>query len=282
MKKGAILFAASKNRAYAIASVLMDIARLSPGLADEAVIIHNGITPNDQNILNSLYPCRFILYEFPISDLSLFSKTITKYFTVMVFAKFEAFHLLSKYRYIIALDYDILVQGDLSEVLRDSTSGFVTTTATVKLKDFFVKPVAGFDMNSKARIGSIWVLWDSIPDFDEVYRWCYETSEKIADSLYLPETGVISLALQTYNISPEQVLPAEEYDCHPSESHAEKAKILHCYGQPKFWNGFYSEQWEENYAEWLRLGGSPCHERALIFRFLTKSKRLIKRMLLKS
>jgi hypothetical protein len=36
----------------------------------------------------------------------------------------------------------------------------------------------------------------------------------------------------------------------------QNAKIIHAFGQPKFWNGIFNEQWNNNYKLWLKVGGT--------------------------
>lgn len=260
-KKTAICIASTANRVYAIASVLMDIRRYAPNLADEVIILHNGIKERDQKLLCGIHQAKFIKYRFPILDQSKFSKTITDYFTTMVFAKFEAFKLLDSYSPLIMLDYDIVIQGNLSDIMKRPASGFLTVDKTAQRSNFFCSPVEGYDLNQESKIGSMWVLWDHLRNYAQIHEWCYCESERLAPHLLLPETGIISLALEAFDITPDQFLKSEEYDCHPKESHASRAKILHCWGQPKYWNGFHSEQWEQNYRQWIGMGGTPCFER---------------------
>ena len=278
MKKKAICFTSSFDRAYAIASVMLDIKRYCPDLVDEVIILHNGINIKDQAILNQILPTKFIEYKFPIKDLSRFSSTITSYFTTVVFAKFESFRLLKDYRCVIVLDYDILIRDELSELKKVPLTGMMTTNRTGKRKSFFNQPVPNYDMEQESCIGSIWVLWDHLPSYEKICEWCYKKTEEIAEYLYLPETGIISLALEQFKIKPDQSLDSNLYDCHPNNlEYSQIAKILHCYGQPKFWNGLYCEQWEENYKTWINLGGTPCFERTYQYKLTELSKKIYRK-----
>ena len=276
MKKSAVCFTLSSNRAYAVASVMLDIKKYSPNLADEVVIFHNGLTKKDQIALNKILPTRFINYVFPIKDLSKFSQTITHYFTTVIFSKFEAFKLLNEYKCVIVLDYDLLIRDDLSDIKAASRSGITTVNRTAQRINFFTQPIFGYDMEQESRIGGIWVLWDHLPSFNEIHTWCYKTTEELAEYLYLPEMGIISLALEKFEVRPDQFLDSNLYECHPNDTeYADKAKILHCWGQPKYWNGFYSKQWEDNYSVWLSIGGTPFTERTLTY----KLKKMLRSLL---
>jgi hypothetical protein len=274
VKKTAILFSLTKNLAFAAGSVMQDIERFSPGLADDTIVLHNGLSAGDMQAINKIRKTRFIKYSFPILDTSRFNKTVTEYFTTMVFSKFEAFRLLEEYKSIIVLDYDLIIQGELSELKAFPPSGMLTVDKTAIRSQFFCGDIQEYDLNKESRVGSVWALWDNLPNYKEIYLWCYKEAERLAPSLYLPETGIISLALEVFGISPDQSLKSEEFDCHPSANCAHRARIMHCYGQPKYWNGYYSEQWEGNYKRWLALGGSPCRDRNAILKMIAKLKRL--------
>ena len=50
-----------------------------------------------------------------------------------------------------------------------------------------------------------------------------------------------------------------EYACYPTKSQGTE-KIIHAAGQPKFWNGIYDKDWDENYTAWIKMGGTPYYE----------------------
>lgn len=250
---------------FAVGCVLFDLARYCTKLVSEIVILSDKeLLDNDKALLNRIYPCRFLVYQSPYRDLSVFSEYVTKYFSPMVLGRFEAFRLLDEYSCIINLDYDILITGDISELKTFPSSGVATCKNPPKVRNCFKNEILGYDMEAKSGINNPWIFWDHLPNYKEIYSRCYDLSQKFARELYLPETGIISLAFQEFKIKPDIIFDEDIYNCHPSKiNNMERAKIIHCYGQPKFWNGHHNEQWEENYSKWVELGGSPYYARTL-------------------
>ena len=88
----------------------------------------------------------------------------------------------------------------------------------------------------------------------KIYEKCIAYTEKFGGLLVLPEQAILDMVLHQENIVPEAIswkyatLPTGD----PSDA---EAPILHAISQPKFWNGRKNHDWEENYAEWLQMGG---------------------------
>lgn len=102
---------------------MMDINKFSTNLTDE-VVFHDGISNKDQRLLNEIFPARFIEYDFPINDTSIFNQGTLNYFSKMVYSKFECFKLLNDYEKVLFLDYNQVIKSDISELLTDCCSGF--------------------------------------------------------------------------------------------------------------------------------------------------------------
>ena len=96
-KKTAVVTGGTSNDVPAMACLVMNIKDTNPGLADEIVIYHDGISEKDQRLINRIFPTRFILYESPFKDVMNFGDVVTKYFSPMVFCKYECFKLLDDY-----------------------------------------------------------------------------------------------------------------------------------------------------------------------------------------
>jgi lipopolysaccharide biosynthesis glycosyltransferase len=263
MKKNrAVVFTLSSNLTFAVACVMMDIKRLSPNLADEIVIIHDGISKKDQVLLSSILPSCFILYDFPIKDTSIFNQETLSYFTKMVFAKYECLKLLNDYKSVLFLDYDQIIMDDISELLVPVNSGAKMLESDGKIKNQLHEPIRGIDMEQDAYCGAIMAFFDSIGDYNKMHKWCYNKTAEYAKYLYAPEQAIFAMMFKEFGIVPVTV-NIQVYCCHPSNAEmAEKAKIIHAYGQPKFWNGIKNERWEKNYQLWLKMGGSRYNNKS--------------------
>lgn len=97
-----------------------------------------------------------------------------------------------------------------------------------------------------------------------MYDFCYEALIKYHEKIYLPEQAIFDLMLQEFDI---KICPIDEevYSPHPTDKKlAPSAKIIHAYGQPKFWNGLNDERWDRNYKDWVRLGGSRYNDNVFL------------------
>jgi hypothetical protein len=62
--------------------------------------------------------------------------------------------------------------------------------------------------------------------------------------------------IQKFNLQ-NCALDGNVYTPHPNnKDFASKAKIIHAFGQPKFWNGLENQQWNTNYQAWIQMGGT--------------------------
>ena len=277
MKKNrAVVFTVSKDLAFAVACVMLDIKRISPNLADEIVIMHNGINVKDQRLMSKILPTRFIKYILPIKSSHVRTDTL-HYFTEMVFAKFECLRLLDDYKNVMFLDYDIVLRNDISELLDLCDYGIrILPSINFKVKEQFYQPLEEYDMNKAAVSTAIFVFQDHLKCFREMYKFCYDCVIKYGKQLYLPEQAVFDIVFQEFDLK-FSAIERNIYCVHPSDrENGENAKILHAYGQPKFWNGLKNEQWEKNYKTWLEMGGSKYKKKSFYTKLRNKMKKIVK------
>lgn len=254
--KNAVVFGFTSNHAGAVASVVMDLNRVSPGAIDEFVFLHDGrLLRSDADALRSLGPSRFMHYD-PGQYLRLRPglRVVTR-FTAMVFSKYECARLLADYDTVTWLDYDIVVRADISEIFAPCSSGLKVVPGSMPVLGQFYEAVSGYDMETEGICGSTFTFDRNIADYHEVVRFFYQNTEKYQDILRLGEQGIFDLAIQHFRIDPVLLDPLI-YTPHPT-NYREDARILHAYGGPKFWDGLHNDQWMDNYARWLAMGGAP-------------------------
>jgi lipopolysaccharide biosynthesis glycosyltransferase len=260
-KNNALAFGGTKNQAFAIACVMMDVKRLSPGLIDEVVIYHDGIKRKDKKIIRTILPTRFVHYRLPVSSSVGFNQSTIGHFSKMVFSKFEAFKLLDRYHNVLFTDYDIVIRDDISELLEPCESGIKLLPAEQPVGEALHSPVGEFNMDRKSHSVAFVAVHDNLKAYHEIYKWCYRKTAEYAPSLYLPEQAVVNFAVEAFNLEPVHNEP-DVYCLHPDNlARRPTAKILHAYGAQKFWSGIKNEQWESNYRVWLQAGGSPNRPR---------------------
>jgi FkbM family methyltransferase len=276
MKKRALVTGGTCKDIAAMAVFVVNIKKTNPNLVDEIVIFHDGVSEKDQKLMNSIFPCRFIRYEFPNYDPANFNDIINKYFSPMVFCKYECFRLLNEYRIVIWSDYDVVVLQDLSELLSRTdqidaemliADGTFLESFTDSIETYLLE---GYDLQGPGICSSLFVLFDSFEKYQECYEWCIQKARELGRYLYAGDQAVINMLLQEFNIKPYR-LSGELYSSNPlHDIITDKTKILHAYKHPKFWSGLHNDAWEQNYQDWIKIGGSKLATRTFSYRLKRK------------
>ena len=277
-KRNAVLFGLTSDHIFAVACVMMDLKRIVPGLIDEVVIIHDGISPKDQMLLESILPSRFILYDFPLKNEKVLKAPSVQHFTKMIFTKFECLRLLDIYQNVAWMDYDIVIQSDISELFSPSDSGFKIALGGVSVREQLIEPVAEYDMNAEGMGAHVFIVQDNLKNYPEMYQFCYAKLEEYAQVLFLPEQAIFDFMIQEFEIKAD-FFDAKVYGPHPSDTvNAAQAKIIHSWGQPKFWNGRHNTQWDTNYSAWLKMGGYKYKPPTIFDKLWRKLKKVMRRV----
>lgn len=252
---------ATKNYTAQLASVLMDLQRHSPDLADTVCIFHDGISEEKQEQLSKIgQPLEFIYWnEVPGNTIS---REILESYSSLVFARFEYFNLLHKYKAIVTMDLDILIQDDISDVLKYGyKSGLAMSEADYPVLNIsnFLDFVPGYAMCCPLYNAGLMVIRDCLPNYEKMTEWCYKTFGKIHSLLNWGEQGILNLLLQEFNIEVEEV-DIKKYVCHPDRPYISEAVIAHSYGTRKFWNDMGRDHqfpmYRKNLMEWGKLVAS--------------------------
>ena len=111
-----------------------------------------------------------------------------------------------------------------------------------------------------------------------MYRFCYAKLEEYAQVLFLPEQAIFDFMIQEFEVKPD-FFDAKVYGPHPTDTvNAMRAKIIHSWGQPKFWNGTHNMQWDTNYSSWLNMGGSRYKPPTMVDKLYRKLKKIMRRV----
>lgn len=243
----------------AMAVLALNIKETNSSWIDELVIFHDGIGNKDQDLIKSIFPSRFERYKCPISRLQQFQNKSVRYFSPMVFCKYECFRLLDDYDMVIWSDYDILIKGDISEITGGTENICIVVNENEILRNMFFKSIekrdmSEYDMNGECICTPLFVLKRGLSRYKEYYQWCYTMTKRYIRDLYLPEQCITTMLIQKYKL-PLDRIDRNIYAVHPREDSPE-AKILHSYGPSKFWNGLDHEGWNNYYQQWRSMGGS--------------------------
>jgi lipopolysaccharide biosynthesis glycosyltransferase len=286
LKKKALVTGGIAKDVTAIGVFVINLKQTNPALVDEVVIFHDGISNKDQKAINSVFPCRFIYYQFPGYNPSDFSHHITDYFSQMVFCKYECFRLLAEYSVVIWSDYDVVLLKSLSELVlpsNDRKGGLKFLTTDSAAMGSFMDTIKEVDMSRYnpggiGICGSLFVLFDTLNDYMKYYEWLLQKTKEWGKYLYAGEQASINMLLQEFNIDVSN-LEGGVYCVHPVHNTiTEETKILHAYGQPKFWSGLKNDIWEDNYRKWVTIGGSKVKERLFSFRLKRRVKNELRRI----
>lgn len=256
--KTALVTGGTKKDVAAMAVLALNIQETNKNLADELVIFHDGIAQCDQMLIKQIMPTRFIRYRCPVSKLKLYQNASIRYFSTMLFCKFECLKLLDEYDAVVWSDYDVLIKESIQEILQEEHGFYVVANSERTLQSMFhtsinKRDMSAYDMQGESITTPLFVMRRDIGNYHEYYDWCYKALGAFYRDLYLAEQCIYSMLVQKYRI-PYSKISLETYVVHPKDDN-EKAKILHAYGQPKFWNGLENSKWKEYYSRWLGMGG---------------------------
>ena len=259
MGKTAIVTGGTHKDVFAMGALALNIREITSDLADELIIFHDGISEKEQQIIKQIFPTKFVRYNFSVGFWAKRRNSSLRYFSPMVFCKYECFRLLQEYDRVIWTDYDIVIVKELKELVQDNAGLQIVEDSAPMKRMFFENAEQGdfreFDLEKRGVCTPLFVLTREIGNYQKYYDWCNQETLKYAPYIYLPEQCIISMLIQKFHISYTH-LPAEKYALHPN-SYDGKASIIHAYGRPKFWEGLSNEQWNKYYTEWISAGGRP-------------------------
>jgi len=232
--------------------MLLDLRRTQKTLPDQIFVFHDGISTKSRQLLSTILPVTFLRYRFPLKSLRVRFSPSVRHFTPLVFASFECLRLLEEFETVVQLDYDQVVLRDLAEL---SSSSFAIRACknNAAARVLFREEIPGYNLDSPGFVTL--AFGPAIQNPQELYAFCVSALKKYADQLYMPEMAIFALMVEKFGLKVDWV-PFSEYSPHPRDAD-HRAKILHAYGQPKFWNGLANEQWAANYLEWIEMGGRP-------------------------
>ncbi|MFA6988639.1 MAG: glycosyltransferase, partial [Candidatus Gastranaerophilaceae bacterium] len=147
-KEKALVLGATANITFAVANVLLGIKKHSPDLQADFYIFHKDITEADQQLLNSIIPVNFIEYQFPSNNTDDLEKFAFKRYSQLAFSRYECFNMLDKYKKVLWLDVDTLIQKDISGLFDLCDNGIGLYQEASSLQECFAEPVAGYNMDA--------------------------------------------------------------------------------------------------------------------------------------
>lgn len=261
----AVFAACDDKYAFCLYVSLSSFIENSPALACNCDILVAGyhLSSASKKALSSLPAVTVVDYEYPGK---LPNTPAIRSFTAASFARYDCFALLEHYEKILYLDSDVLVRQELCGVfdLLPGGAGLTRDPLFSTVRGQFFVPVSGFDMGRIGFNSGFIALNRScfpVNRPSQIMQWCYQMTQQEAEKLFLPDQGIINLALEYFQIN-ASVLP-DNYNCPASapKRFLDRAFIIHSTGPRKFWCYYYFESFYRHYKTWISLGGAPVSVR---------------------
>ena len=262
-KKIALLLCSTGNEAFAVGNVIIGAKKyLFQNLSAEdydIIFLTDKLESKDENALKNIFPRIIIkIYKSPFSKEMLNLRELN-HFSSFTYARFEAFNLLEKYEKVFYVDTDIVIQKDISEIINIKTPLAISYFANkMPVSGNFTKEninlVKGYDLNKLSIIAAVFLINDTINNYQIMSKWCYDKAEEYKTN----DQSILNLLIQEFNIETHDL--TESYGAYPTSIIAENSHIIHAIGPAKFWRGTYNKEWEENNKIWIEAGGNITYE----------------------
>ena len=270
-KNTAVVLGATGNLTFALGVVLKGLKRHNAAMLERAdiIIYYQKMDEPCRQALNQIVPCRFVEYHFP--HMEGMRPHILRDYGEMTFVRYECFRFLKQYEYVLWLDADILVQGDISGMLTQIPHGigFRREYYDERVRVNFTKDIPGYTMDAPHYNAGIMAASHKLPgNRDELSDWCYQKTSEISESLYYPDQGILLLMCEHFKLTIDPL--DEKYNCEARRRAAalKTAAIVHAVGHRKFWKYYYLDEWFQTYKEWVKETGLVCENNFPVFKKL--------------
>jgi len=257
-KELAIVFGITANWSFALANVLMGIKNHSPDLNSDFIVYHDNLSLKDQQLLNSILPCIFINYKFPVETNDK-KNLYLQQFSLLSFSIYECFNHLDSYNKVVWLDVDILIQKDINELIKLVNADIGLIQDTKKLITNFTEineKIRKYNLESNFYCSGTVIFNDNLPERKKLTDWCYKKTLDLFEILKYPDQAILNLIIQDFKLNVTEI-NFRKFCCFPMDKKVKDAVIVHPAGQEKFWNYWDFKDWNQNYKNWLKMGGTP-------------------------
>ena len=219
--------------------------------------------------LGNILPCQFLSYKFPY--MKNMRPHILRDYGEMTFVRYECFRYLKNYEYVLWLDADILIQGDISGMRKQIPHGigFRREYYDERVRVNFLADIPGFQMDAPHYNAGIMAISRALKNNpDELADWCYQKTAEIGENLYYPDQGILLLLCQHFNLKIDAL--DEKYNCEARRSHQplRQAALVHAVGHRKFWKYYYFDKWFRFYKTGVESNGLVCQNNFSVFKKL--------------
>ena len=232
------------------AVVLQALNEVEPEPFD-AVLMVQDLPQEQRDLLNNIRPCTFIDYEPELADPDRFARVSS-----MAFSRYECWAMLAKYKRVLWIDSDTLPVGEVLscfDLVADTGLGLIPHTGT-PISVSFAKDVPGYDMQRECFNSGYIAMTRAIGDYQAHRDWLHDATARWSNHVN-SDQAVINLMFQAMD-TPPTVLPGK-YNCSP-EKPVQDVRVLHPWGNQKFWYGISDPRWDDYHRRWIAMGGEPA------------------------
>lgn len=272
MSSIAVVTCGTADMSFAIGTMLLNFkSKTKIKNYDTFIFSDSKIRQKDKSLFEQKLNCKIIDYICPV-DLSETKNRFIKYFSPIVFSKFETLKLLKSYDQVLYLDYDIVILENIDDLFLKK-DGFAFLEGDRLIKDTLSENIYEYKTDTECVAAGTFILNSKglkESNINEMYEFCIFALKEYEDKLMLPEQNVFDLMIQKFSLNVGK-LNKDIFALHPSEYNKDfKTKILHCYGKKKFWNNYYFQYWESDYRVWKKIGGSSFKPFKYFIKTLTR------------
>ncbi len=257
-KNLAIVLGSTDNYFFATGTLVLNLLKFSPNLADDIIIYYDHVPERDREILEGELGCKLVPYQLPFKLGADASQGLIN-FTPLSLSIYEIFKLLSGYRNVLWLDSDICIQKDISDIL--DVAGDVCIrhggTPFANAMGCLVHPEIDLTLTNNT---GVVLVRDTLPNYNDLTTQCYYYTQRFRKTLSLPDQAILHYVLWRNNIPVSDLGSSYNYTAHHDFHSYSSAKIFHLANSYKFWNHSILRNlfpiWEECYKNWLDMGGS--------------------------
>jgi len=246
-KQIALVFGITNDWAFTTGTILLGLQKYKLRCNYDVIIYHQNLSDKNKKLLNKIHSCFFIDYKSGLLDPKKFLRV-----SELAFSRYKCFGLLDIYKKVIWLDSDILIKGNIDNLIEKYNQGMVMFKhKNIPISVSFSSPVLGFDMKKDCFNTGILLLNSDLKNYRKLEAWCYKKTNQW--STYInSDQAIINLLIQQFNLPVFEL--DEKYNCYPNRER-QNTIIVHPWGNAKFWNGYFHPLWNEYFSQWKKLGG---------------------------
>lgn len=253
-KRLAVCLSVTSDLSFAAAVVIKNFVDLH-GADDTSFFLYSdgNCTDVKLSLARAGIEVEVIEYAPPLNWFELWSSRAVAYFSPLVLAKLEVFSHLQDHKSCLWLDYDIVIQGPLSEILEADQVDMAFMTSANSMTAQFIEPPKFVPADAPGMSAHLIFVSETFPDFQFSTSSLYALYRRHAQNLYMPEQAIFDLFLLDKKFRFLD-LPESKYSALPNSPESKAAVVIHSVGPNKFWNSIKNEDWDSRGSELRAIG----------------------------